>query len=188
MWKTSYISELYEISTDGYVKNKKTQLILKQRLNNGYKDINICKKTTSVHKLVLGTFVGIQEGMNINHKNGVKTDNRLKNLEYISQADNVKHSVENNLIKPFCRKVDQYTLEGVFIQTFNSLHEAGIAVDINHRAIQRVCEGTFKKSKGFIWKYTESKEEEEIPQEMTVLSKYPQYSITRDGKVYNRKF
>jgi len=46
-----------------------------------------------VHQLVLLAFVGpCPEGMNCNHKNGIKRDNRLCNLEYLTFSDNQLHA------------------------------------------------------------------------------------------------
>lgn len=47
----------------------------------------------TVHSLVLRAFVGERpDGMEINHKNGVKTDNRIENLEYVTKQQNEDHS------------------------------------------------------------------------------------------------
>lgn len=46
-----------------------------------------------VHRLVLAAFVGpMPDGMTVNHKNGIKHDNRVENLEYMTIADNLRHS------------------------------------------------------------------------------------------------
>ncbi len=48
-----------------------------------------------VHRLVMLVFMGVpQEGMTVNHKNGIKFDNRLENLEYMTQRENVRHAIE----------------------------------------------------------------------------------------------
>jgi len=47
------------------------------------------------HQLVLQAFVGPKpEGMEINHKNGIRTDNRLENLEYVTHQQNVRHCID----------------------------------------------------------------------------------------------
>lgn len=45
----------------------------------------------SVHRLVVETFIGDPRGMQINHKNGIKHDNRLENLEVCTAAENNAH-------------------------------------------------------------------------------------------------
>jgi hypothetical protein len=63
----------------------------------GYKKVSV--KTTDgiknrlVHRLVLEAWVGpCPDGCVTNHKNGIKTDNRLENLEYCTQSENMAHS------------------------------------------------------------------------------------------------
>ena len=54
-----------------------------------------------VHSLVMETFVGPRpKGMDINHKNGDKKDNRLENLEYCSRSQNMTHAVKTGLMPP----------------------------------------------------------------------------------------
>jgi len=51
-----------------------------------------------VHRLVALAWVdGYQEGFHVNHKNGVKTDNRAENLEWITNRENAKHAWDNGL-------------------------------------------------------------------------------------------
>ena len=51
--------------------------------------------TKRIHSLVMSAFVGqCPRGLQINHKNGIKTDNRLENLEYITPRENIRHSIE----------------------------------------------------------------------------------------------
>lgn len=47
-----------------------------------------------LHRLLAQTFLGDLEGLHVNHKDGVKTNNNLSNLEILSQADNNRHSVK----------------------------------------------------------------------------------------------
>ena len=51
-----------------------------------------------VHRLVMLAFVGpCAEGVQVNHKDGVKTNNRLDNLEYVTQAENMQHALRTGL-------------------------------------------------------------------------------------------
>jgi hypothetical protein len=65
--------------------------------NNGYLRITLSKdgvnKRISIHRLVAKTFIGNpQEKKAVNHKNGIKTDNRVENLEWVTHSENEIHS------------------------------------------------------------------------------------------------
>lgn len=49
--------------------------------------------TFLVHRIILLTFVGPANGRQVNHINGIKTDNRLENLEYVTAAKNYEHAL-----------------------------------------------------------------------------------------------
>jgi len=50
-----------------------------------------------VHRLVAEAFLGDSGGLTVNHRDAVKTNNHVSNLEYLSQADNNKHAYELGL-------------------------------------------------------------------------------------------
>ena len=67
-----------------------------------------------VHRLVALHFVtGYKEGLVVNHKNEIKTDNRAENLEWCTQGYNLKYS---DVIGWRRKPVYQYDLDGNFIQ------------------------------------------------------------------------
>jgi hypothetical protein len=54
------------------------------------------RRVFTVHRLICLTFIGPRpDGMQINHKNEVKADNRIENLEYVTPLANVRHSYKN---------------------------------------------------------------------------------------------
>jgi len=67
---------------------------------NGYDRKCLCRlgrtKTWKyVHELVAEAFIGARPiGQQINHKNGLKHDNRVENLEYVTPLENVEHSCD----------------------------------------------------------------------------------------------
>jgi len=94
---------LYQVSNLGRVKSLKfgKERILKPGWNNsGYLFVVLCingkNKISSVHRLVMLSFVR-ESGLHVNHKNGIKTDNRLKNLEYCTQFENMRHAIKTGL-------------------------------------------------------------------------------------------
>ncbi len=67
----------------------------------GYLKVNLFVNrkyyTCLIHNLVMAAFVGDSEGRDVNHKNGIKTDNRLSNLEYCSRRENSIHAIQTGL-------------------------------------------------------------------------------------------
>ncbi len=56
--------------------------------------------TVYVHKMVVHTFLGVENSKEINHKNGIKTDNSKHNLEYCTRSENIAHAYSLNLLTP----------------------------------------------------------------------------------------
>jgi hypothetical protein len=107
IWKDiSGHENVYQISNFGRIKSLKKRCgyeekIMKQSVTQrGYMQIilrkNGYKITYLVHRLVLQTFIK-ESLLQVNHKNGVKTDNRLDNLEYCTGSENMKHAHETGL-------------------------------------------------------------------------------------------
>ena len=75
---------------------------------DGYLRISLTKdfkrKKWFVHKLVAEAFIGLPvDGMEVNHIDGVKTNNRLDNLEYRTHQGNMRHACDNDLWNPAVR-------------------------------------------------------------------------------------
>lgn len=106
IWKPIVgFEKLYEVSNLGRVKalskkGSKKELIRKTGMDirNGYVTVMLRKNnipiTRRVHSLVVEGFLGIKTTHKkvCNHKDGIKTNNRLSNLEVISQKENIKHA------------------------------------------------------------------------------------------------
>lgn len=78
-------------------------IILKQKINKcGYCEVGLTKngKTTTflVHRLVAQVFIPNPNNLPcVNHKNGIKSDNRISNLEWCTYPENSQHAYINNL-------------------------------------------------------------------------------------------
>lgn len=78
----------YVVSDEGIIKNGKTNREIK--IKDGYAQLTIDGKHSrySVGKIVLETFEGSREKGLVNHKDGDRMNNRLENLEWISDKQN----------------------------------------------------------------------------------------------------
>lgn len=95
--------KFYSVSSIGRVRNdvdrKHTfagKILKLGKHSGGYSCVNLSvngrRSTKTVHSLVVKAFIGdIPSGFEVNHRNGIKTDNRVENLEIVTPSENQKH-------------------------------------------------------------------------------------------------
>ena len=104
--------------------------VLSPSLNQGYHGVNVHKTSfgrrvqTTVHRLVALAFLGEPpEGAEtVNHKNFIRNDNRVENLEWLSLADNSRHAAQysptwHHLKRRGSKKIDPSHADLEFIST-----------------------------------------------------------------------
>ena len=169
----------YEVSNDGKVRGKRYGIVRKLHDNGyGYYVVSLWKGNTTkrkkVHRLVAEAFIPREsESLVVNHKNGNKHDNRVENLEWITQKENLRHAFVTGL-KPITetqREACRKTMKKVGVNhvrrvvstdadgaetLYDSVKEAADAFGITKSAITLCCRGKNKTCRGMEWRYADA--------------------------------
>ena len=175
--------EDYTIDETGNVFSIRKNKYLKQTINkNGYCKVTLQKekhrKMFSVHRLVAQAYLkNYSNTLQVNHINGIKTDNRVENLEMVTAKENMqkaveiglfdkckeiqrKNAIKNNLGKYHIlasesakKRVAKYDKNNNLIQVYNSITEASRKNNINITSISYSANGKRKTGGGYIWHF-----------------------------------
>lgn len=153
---------------NGRIKKMKQELA-----RNGYARIGLRygenkskSKHFLVHRLVAEAFIPKQNGKDeVNHKNGIKTDNRVENLEWVNHSENMQHRSKalgfhgtktwlgkTGKDHPLSKPVLQIK-NNIVVKEFSGTLEAERATGISHGNIISCCRGNRNCTGGFQWQY-----------------------------------
>ena len=164
--------EEYQIDTNGVVYSKKNKPLKYSINHNGYCIINFFingkRIGFAIHTLVARQFIQNDNPLKtqVNHKDGDKTNNRIDNLEWVTQKENMEHSIKclgndkTGEKSARAKSVGAYDKSGNLIYCFGALSDAaryfcGENDNYRHKqnCIYRVIIRKRKTYKGFVWKY-----------------------------------
>ena len=98
--QTTYLPNGYLINVLGQVKSPKGKILKPALSNSGYYCLNIKNKGYFIHRAVAFAFIPLVEGKNfVNHKNGIKTDLTISNMEWNTKSENNQHAYDTGLKK-----------------------------------------------------------------------------------------
>lgn len=161
-----------EIFSLNYNKTGKIKKLKPLKQKNGYLCVTLGAKRILIHRLVAETFIpNLENKPQVNHKNGIKTDNRGENLEWATSSYNNLHAyrilgrkpprLEKTGQKcPFAKIILQIK-NGQIIAEFYGAREAERKTGVWATSITNCCNGArhYKTAGGYQWKYKEKWEQ-----------------------------
>lgn len=123
------------------------------------------KEDIRVHNLVAVQFIPNPENKKtVNHIDGNKLNNNVSNLEWNTYSENHLHAYRMGLKKPAhlgkfgklhhnSKPLNQFTIDGILIKTFDALMDASRETGLNFKNISVCASGKRKTCGGFKWKY-----------------------------------
>lgn len=181
IWKNiPECNDFYQISNYGRVKSISRQIRMGKYVGlrtlpkkilktfsypNGYTGVMIRvngrKYCKLLHRLIATAFIPNPENkQQVNHKNGVKNDNSIGNLEWCSRKENSDHAVNMGLIKTGKDSVSYGRTDNnkrVVCATlgieFDSVKDAGVECGISKERVGMICRGQLIHTKGLVFRF-----------------------------------
>lgn len=137
----------YEVSSYGNIRSKKRRVNLKPNIGtHGYYYVQCgSKNSKTLHRLIAIAFIPNPKNLEqVNHKDGNKLNNNIDNLEWVTRADNARHSFRLGLsYQTKAIKLNVYK-DNILIGCYNSMLEAATKLSVQRADIWRFLKGERK--------------------------------------------
>lgn len=184
----------YEVSSKGIIRNRETKRCLTNHIRAKYMGVSLSfknkKKTFSVHYLVALTFIPNEDKTKtqVNHKDGNKENNSVKNLEWTTPSENIRHAIKEGLFQNRSTAVKCLDMDGKLVGVFPNILAASKATGANDRHISCVCREKRNQTGGYRWEYVDKKVEimTALPEGKQYMH-FDSYIWTLEGKCYSKR-
>lgn len=179
IWKTCIEFPDYEVSDLGRVRSyqygKPPRILKPKRTQRGYLSLTLCRhgnrKDKTVHRIVAETFLpNSEQKMEVDHINGVKTDNRVINLRWATRSENENNEItkaRHSKIRFWQGKTGAAHNQArpvicvELARRFDTAKEAQDSLGVLRSHICQVCKGKRKTAGGYHWIYANKGEANE---------------------------
>lgn len=160
IWKDIFENQKYFVSNLGRIKNSKDYIIKTHNDKDEYQIfsfyVNGKRVDKKIHRLVAEAFIPNPNKLPfVNHKNEIKCDNKVDNLEWCTKTYNTNYGhAREKQRKKLCKSVICIELD----KEFESAKEAAEFIKKDHSSICDCCNNKrYRKTVGgYHWKWKES--------------------------------
>jgi hypothetical protein len=163
--------DYYEVSDTGLVRNTISNKYLKPRTKREYPQVVLCfeggRRDYNIHRLVALTFLPTKaHGLQVNHIDGNKANNKITNLEWVTPRENTAHAFASglrsearhaeNMKKAHAKPVTQYDLLGNVLNVYESAADASRITGVRADTISLQCRfNRMPRSNDFYFRFTQ---------------------------------
>lgn len=170
IWKTIKDYPNYQVSNLGRVKSLNYLRTGKEKIMKNYKDrggylkVDLHKegkiKKYYIHRLVASAFIPNPNNLpQVNHRNEIKTDNRVENIEWCTAQYNTNYGTRiERMAKAKSIPILQFNKDGKLVRKWDSVIQIEKEMGFDSSSIIKCCKGKLKTCGSFIWRYEEINE------------------------------